>query len=329
MKAAASVILPILVALFMSLLCIPPMKRLERHGVPRVLSLAIVVTFATLVVVVIVAVIGRSLSQFQSLLPTYQARLDSLLGEALMWLTDRGMEIAPDNLTDYLNGGAILRLVGNMASELLAVLSNVLLVVLTMIFMLLEANTLPTKLRTAMGNPEADLGDFAKAAIRVQEYLAIKAGTSLATGALVGILCAIVGVDFPLVWALIAFLLNFVPNIGSIIAAVPAILLCLVQLGVSSTGILAIGYFAINMVIGNVVEPKLMGRKLGLSTLVVFLSMLFWGWIWGSVGMLLSVPLTVILKILFEHSNDLRWLAVMLGPGDESDAHLAQQNQSS
>ena len=323
MKAADELILPILTALFLSLLCIPPMRRMERLGLPRPLALVAVVGLATLLVLVVLAVIGDSITEFQERLPEYQERLDSRADGLIDWLRRHGVEIKATELRDSIDSGAILRLVSDTATSLLSALSNLLLVLLTMVFMLLEANTLPNKLRLAMNDPEADLSDFSKAAHKVQEYLAIKATLSLATGALVAILCWACGVDFPLLWALIAFLFNFVPNIGSIIAAVPAVLLTLVQLGPAPAAIVAIGYLAINMVVGNVVEPRWLGRKLGLSTLVVFLSMLFWGWVWGPLGMLLSVPLTVVVKLLFEHSDDLRWVAVLLGPGDDSDSHLA------
>lgn len=315
LKSAGDLILPIMTALFLSLLCLPPMRRMERHGVPTWLALVLVVALATVVVLLVLAVIGGSVTQFQAQRTDYQVRLDQLVSDALGWMASRGIEIDIAELTGHVNTGAILSLVGDTASGLLSALSNLVLVILTMVFMLLEANTLPGKLRAAMNDSEADLSSYSQAAHRVQQYLAIKAVMSLATGALVGILCALCGVDFPLLWALVAFLFNFVPNIGSIIAAVPAVLLALVQLGATSAIIVATGYLLINLVVGNIIEPRLLGQKLGLSTLVVFLSMLFWNWVWGPLGMLLSVPLTVVLKIAFEHYDDLRWLSVMLGPG--------------
>lgn len=319
-RAAAELILPILVALFLALLAVPPMRRLERHGVPSVLAMTIVVTAATMFVLLISIVIGRSITEFQDALPFYQARLNEIFVDAVAWLSGRGVEIDTATIISRLDSGSIMRLVGNTVSGLLAALSNVVLVMLTMVFMLLEAQSLAGKIRAAMGNPDADLSEFSTAAQRVQKYLAIKAWVSLVTGLLVAILCAACGVDFPLLWALIAFLFNFVPNIGSIIAAVPAVLLTLVVHGPGRALIVSLGYLAINMVLGNIIEPRFMGQRLGLSTLVVFLSMLFWGWVWGPLGMLLSVPLTVILKILLEHSDDFRWLSVLLGPGGEPPA---------
>jgi predicted PurR-regulated permease PerM len=144
--------------------------------------------------------------------------------------------------------------------------------------------------------------------------VAIKPLVSLATGGFVALWVGLLGVDFPLLWGLVAFLMNYIPSLGSILAAVPAILLTIVQLGPGRALAVAIGYLVVNVVLGNFVEPHFMGRRLGMSTLVVFLSLVFWGWVWGPVGMLLSVPLTMVLKILLENTEDLRWVAVLLGP---------------
>lgn len=313
-KAANEFMIPIMLALFLSLLSIPPMRRLEQRGVPSALALAIVVLAATLVVFVILVVIGRSITEFQEQMPLYQERLNALVGQAVSWLEARNIDASPAELAENIDGAAVLRLVGNTVNQLLLVLSNLVLIILTMVFMLWEASSLPGKLRAAMGSPNADLVAFSTAAQKVQKYLAIKAWVSLVTAACIAVLCWACGVDFPLLWALIAFLFNFVPNIGSIIAAVPAVMLTLIQHGAARAALVIGGYVAVNMLIGNVIEPRLLGRKLGLSPLVVFLSLLFWGWVWGPVGMLLSVPLTVILKILLEQSDDFRWIAIMLGP---------------
>ena len=133
------------------------------------------------------------------------------------------------------------------------------------------------------------------------------------TGIAIGIWLAILGVNHAFLWGLFAFLLNYVPNIGSIIAAIPAVLLALIQLGLGSAILVGIGYLVVNVVVGSIIEPKYMGKGLGLSTLVVFLSLVFWGWVLGPVGMVLSVPLTMVLKIGLESKEDTRWIAVLLG----------------
>ena len=133
------------------------------------------------------------------------------------------------------------------------------------------------------------------------------------TGVIIGVALWLIGVDYPVLWGVLAFMLNFVPNIGSIIAAVPAVLLTIVQLGIGPAFLVAVVYVAVNILIGSILEPRFMGKGLGLSTLVVFVSLIFWGWVLGPVGMLLSVPLTMIFKIALESSPETRWIAVLLG----------------
>jgi len=325
LKAAASMLAPLMIAGFLAILCVPPMRRLTRHGVPEWLALTIVVLVATLLVLLVTAVVGSSIDSFQHQLPVYQRRLAAITGGVADWLSARGLDIDSQELASKIDSSKILDLVGNTASAVVSALSNVLLVLLTMVFILLEVNGMSSKLRQIMGSPTADLSEFSRGTVQVQRYLSTKTVVSLATGFFVGILCLAAGVDFPLLWALLAFLFNFVPNIGSLIAAIPAVLLTLVEHGGGRMIVVAVGYFVINMIIGNVIEPKLMGRRLGLSTLVVFLSMVFWGWVWGPVGMLLSVPITVIVKIALEHSDDFRWLAVVLGTGAEAEQISADE----
>jgi predicted PurR-regulated permease PerM len=205
-----------------------------------------------------------------------------------------------------------MSLVGGTLKSLASALSNLVVVLLTVVFILLEAAGFPAKLRSALGDPGADLGQYEKMVTDVKRYLGMKTWVSLGTGILAGVWTAVLGVDFALVWGLTAFLFNFIPNLGSILAAVPPVLLAIIQFGFGRALAVAAGYVAINMVLGNVVEPMVMGRKLGLSTLVVFLSLIVWGWILGPVGMLLSVPLTMVVKIAMENSENYRWVAALL-----------------
>jgi len=184
---------------------------------------------------------------------------------------------------------------------------------------LLEVAGFPSKLRAAMGRPDADLSEFTEIMAKVQRYLGMKTVVSAVTGMCATLLLTVIGVDFALLWGLVAFLLNFIPTVGSIIAAVPAMAVALVQPDLGPLPMLAVGagYVVINTLIGNIIEPQLVGRRLGLSPLVVFLSLVFWGWVWGPVGMLLSVPLTISVRIALERNEDLHWIAVLLGPSPE------------
>ena len=190
--------------------------------------------------------------------------------------------------------------------------SSLLIIAFIVFFMLFEAATFRAKVRMAFTGDGAE-ERFTRVMHEIQHYIGIKTMVSAATGLLIGAWVGLLGVDFFIFWGLVAFVLNFIPNLGSIIAAVPTTLLAMVQIGVGRGLLVALGYLVINMLIGNLIEPHLMGRRLGLSTLVVVLSLVFWGWVWGPIGMLLSVPLTMVLKIMLENTEEFRWVAVLLG----------------
>ena len=196
-------------------------------------------------------------------------------------------------------------------------LSNGFLIILTVIFILAEAASFYPKLRAVLNNPDRDLAHFGRITGTMNRYIAIKTSVSVLTGLLVTTFLWILNVDFPVLWGLVALLLNFIPTIGSIIAGVPPVLLALVQLGPTEALLVVAGFFAVNTIVGNVLEPRYMGRGLGLSALVVFLSLIFWGWLLGPVGMLLSVPLTMSAKIALEASPGTLWLARLLAPAQE------------
>ena len=210
-------------------------------------------------------------------------------------------------------------LAAKMLSGLGGVMANLFLIIITVIFMLFEASSLSHKLHLALDDPQARLKQIDQFLASVNNYLAIKTLVSIATGVIVSIMLWAFGLDFFLLWGVLAFLLNYIPNIGSIIAAVPAMSLAVLQLGPAAAGFIGLGYLTINTVMGNVVEPRYLGRGLGLSTLVVFISLIFWGWLLGTVGMLLSVPLTMVIKIALENSAEGHWFAVLLSSEDGSN----------
>jgi predicted PurR-regulated permease PerM len=179
--------------------------------------------------------------------------------------------------------------------------------------MLLEVSSLPVKLKKIFNDPDKSISQVQSIYDNINKYIAIKTWISLVTGLLATILCIIIGVDYPILWGVLAFALNYIPTIGSFIALIPPVLLTLVQLSPIEALVVLVGYVIINTVMGNILEPKFMGKGLGLSTLVVFLSLIFWGWILGPIGMLLSVPLTITIKIVLDSSEETRWLAVLLG----------------
>ena len=246
-------------------------------------------------------------------LPHYEERLRQQVGELMGWLGGLGVQLPEGALTHLLDPAKAMRVAGQMITGAGGLLANAFLILLTVIFLLLEASQLPAKLHAALDRPENSLEHLSRIATNINRYMAIKAVTSLSTGVCITLWLWYLGVDYPVLWGTVAFLLNFVPNIGSIIAAIPAVLLALVQLGIGTALWTAAGYLVVNILIGSVLEPKVMGRGLGLSTLVVFVSLVFWGWVLGPVGMFLSVPLTMTLKIALDSSPQTRPAAILLG----------------
>lgn len=224
---------------------------------------------------------------------------------------------ATDPFKNLFNTPRLIAWFTDFLSSLTSLFSNVLLVLLTLIFMLAEASGLPRKLVAITSGRKQLVNESTRVRDAILRYMSLKTVVSLLTGTLAGTLVWGLDVSYPVLWGLLAFFFNYVPNIGSFIAAVPPVLLALIQKDPNCALLMGIGYGAINGIIGNFVEPRMMGKGLGLSTLVVFLSLVFWGWVLGPVGMLLSVPLTMIVKIALENFEQTRWMAVLLGSNPE------------
>jgi AI-2 transport protein TqsA len=309
LRAAAPLVLPVMVAVFLAVVTLPMVAWLHQRRVPRPVAVLCTVAANMAGLAGIVVLLATSINEFTAASPRYQARLHLLVVSVLDWLAGHGIEVPPTVYVDLLNPAALLEVVRTGLVAALAVLSNIFLVLLTLVFLLFEAPTLPARLQAALGG---DVERLSAVAREIQRYLALKTLLGALTGLLVGGWVAVVGVDFALLWGLIAFALNYIPNLGSILAAVPPVTLALIQLGPGHALVVVAGYLVVNLVLGNIVEPYVVGRRFGLSTLVVFLSLVFWGWVWGPVGMLLAVPLTMIVKVLLDNSAGLRWLGALL-----------------
>jgi len=311
LRAASAIVLPFLASVFLAVFSLPILYWLKRLKLPNPIAVLGTMLFVIAVLSGIGLLVGGSVNSFTEAAPLYRERLQELTVELRGWLSAKGIDLSDVGNLELINAGAVMDLAGNLFRAVTRLLQQTATVLLTMTFILLEAAGFPAKLEAALGK-NGGLGRFTKVHSEVQRYLGIKAVISLATGILIGCWLWGLGIDFPLVWALLAFLMNFIPTLGSLLAAVPAVLLAVVQYGPGRALAVVIGYLVVNLILGTFVEPHFMGRRFGLSTLVVFLSLIFWGWVWGPVGMLLSVPLTMILKILMENSDDFRWLAMLL-----------------
>ncbi len=322
MRAAATLLVPFMMALFLSILSAPLLTWLRTRNIPNWLAVPLTIMVILFTLFAVGSLVGGSLNQFSATIPAYQERLDQLTAGArdqlVAWGDEWDIDTAEWMHEIRFSPGLLMGYIGTVLSSATVLLSNLTLVLLTVAFVLMEASGFPDKLRQAFGHDLEGIQQVASITHEVQSYFGLKTIISLATGFVAGTFLATLGIDFFILWGFLTFLLNYIPNIGSIMAAIPPVLLAMVQFGFGTAAVVVVGYLAINMVIGNLIEPRLMGRRLGLSTLVVFLSLCFWGWVWGPVGMFLSVPLTMFAKILLENSGDLKWLAVLLSGDTDS-----------
>ena len=312
MKAAQPILVPFLLSVFIAIISAPSMFYLQRRGLPTAIALLLVLAAVISILFLVAILVGNSIEDFRQSLPLYQSRLQDQLGALISLFAKVGINLSLGEVQAYFDPGVVMRMVANTLNGLGSVLTNGFLILLTVAFILAEASSFPAKLHRVLDRPEHSLPGFDHFLQTVKQYMAIKTWVSLATGAIVWLGLWLLGVDYPFLWGVMAFFLNYVPNIGSIIAAIPAVLLALIQLGWGHALGVALLYLAINIVMGNVVEPRYMGKGLGLSTLVVFLSLIFWGWVLGPVGMLLSIPLTMTVKIAMDNNEETRWIAILL-----------------
>lgn len=322
LKAAEAIVIPMMLALFISIISLPPLRWLIRHGVPSALAILLILGVVIGLGSILTLIVLSSVDTLMLRLPEYQDRLANTLLSFLPQLEPLGLTLERETIVEQLNPTQALDLVGRAISGLGNVLTSTFLVTFIVLFILLEQASLPNKLRQALPNSERSVINTNGFIRQVNRYLVIKTSVSLVTGVIIGCWLWWLGVDFAVLWGLLAFLLNFIPNIGSLLAAIPAVLLAMLQLGFTDATLVALGYIAVNIVLGTLIEPRLMGRGLGLSPLVVFLSLITWGWLFGPVGMLLSIPLTMILKIALEENPSTRWIGIMLSnvrAGEPSD----------
>jgi len=315
MKAAESLLVPFLLSIFISVICAPPLAWLTKRRVPLALAMLSIIGFIVIFGMAVGAIVSTSINDFSQDLPTYQAKLSALMSSFLQWLESMGIALPVDQIKGNIKPGTVMGMVGKTLASLGNVMTNAFLILLTVIFILSESAMFHSKLQRAAVEGSKSLEAIERFTSSINQYMAIKTGLSLLTGVLIMCWLWLIGVDYPVLWGLVAFLLNFVPNLGSILAAIPAVLLALIQLGTGEALLTAVGYVFANILVGNVLEPRMMGKGLDLSTLVVFLSLVFWGWVLGPVGMLLSVPLTMTVKIALESTGRPSMASVLLGSG--------------
>ncbi|MCU4163815.1 AI-2E family transporter [Carboxylicivirga caseinilyticus] len=322
--AAKSVVLPFILAVFISVICMQPISWLEKRKVPFGLAIFIVLLAVALIMTLLGGIIGRSLNNFMKDVPKYEENLRDIFTAFIDSLNAIGADIDSTQLIDLIDPGKLISFTTGAVGEIGRIMSDSFIIMLITIFILIEAKSFINKATVVQRHYGTSLNHLNEIGNSIRHYLSIKTIISILTGLFIWFWLWLFGVDYAILWGVIAFLLNYIPSIGSIIAAVPTILLALVQLGIGGMIWTGVGYLLVNTLMGNVVEPRVMGKGLGLSTLVVFMSLIIWGFVFGPVGMFLSVPLTITLKIFLEQSENTRWLSILIGSGQDSKRLLQQ-----
>ena len=314
LKAAASFVIPIFVAVFLTLLLSPSVKWLTDRGAPKGIAVLVVALIAVAVGMATTVLLGDSLVRFTRQLPQYTVRVEQLEADFYTWLAGFGMEVNLEGSTLDENL-APARLMGALVDLLNAVrglLTNGVLILILMVFMLVETGHGRRRIEAAFGTDSGVPEAIDHYSHRIVAYVKVKTWMSLATGICVFGVLWLLRIDYAVLWGVLAFLLNYVPTIGSLMAAVPPVVLALLQFG-PGRALLVIGAIVlINNVISNILEPRLMGEQFGMPPWIIFAAFLFWAWVLGPVGMLLAVPLTVALKLTLEGFQSTRPIAALM-----------------
>ncbi|NOY49029.1 MAG: AI-2E family transporter [Chlorobi bacterium] len=310
LKTASNLVTIVLVALFLTSISLSPFLWLRKKNIPGILAIIIVITIIFVILYLFGFLLTKSLDGFTGKLPFYEEKLLTYWDGLYSFLFRNGLIDDKFNIRNILQSADIIGSSKSFVASLPSIVGDPFLVFFIFIFMMLEVKSFGKKMRIISSD---SMKGFDKIIKNIRIYFGIKTITSFATGLIVYVALSIIGVDFALLWGLLAFILNFIPSIGSIIAAIPAVILAFIQLGFFEGVITAIVYLVVNSLIGSIIEPPLMGRNLGLSPLIVFISLLFWGYILGPVGMLIAAPLTMILKIIFDSREQTKIIGILLG----------------
>lgn len=312
------ILLPFVVAVFLSQIFAPLNAALRRRRVPGALSILLVLVLVSIGIVLFSWVLYTSVQSFNEAMPRYQARLLGMLNGISSWLAASSPRLASQiqhyHWEQALEVSSVTGIVAAMVGSFLVFFNDAFLILLFLVFLLAGSEAFPGKLRRALANENAErLGTVMRnVQSQVRKYLLTKTLINLTTGTLVTILLAAFGVDFPLFWGLVTFLAHYIPSIGAVISVgLPAVFI-LLQYSPGQALLIAAINAALQFIIGNAVEPRIMGTSLNLSPLLVLLSLIFWGWLWGPWGMVLAVPITSMIKIICENVEPLRPLAILM-----------------
>jgi predicted PurR-regulated permease PerM len=322
-RLAAPILAPALLALFIAVVATPPLRWLRGKGMPKYVAVLLILLVLMEIASLVALTTTGALEALREGVPRYQERLLLLSEEFGRWLEGVGIDKSRAALRDLISPAAASQFIYAALTNASNTFATGFLVLLIVAFMLVEASSLPEKLQAAFPLATAREAQLQRLFNSINRYMLIKCIMSLATGIGIWIWLRMLGVEYAIALAVAATLFNFIPIVGNILMTVPAVLIALMQANISLALLVVLGYVVVNVVIGNIVEPRWMGHQLGLSSVVVILSLLFWGWVLGPIGLFLSVPLTIALVVALDSSPHTRPIAIMLTSGVAGSGTLA------
>lgn len=317
-KIASEIVIVLFLAIFISSIISTLIKILDKKHIPKIISYLLVLGFFTLISLLLAYIVNISLKDFITNLPTYEEKLQQTIVNIISLAENYGYSIDKKTILDTLNLNSFFGITTNLIGSIGTFLSKFLLIIIGIGFILAESKSFEKKLKILFRKESDKIEHFKLFSNNIQKYFLVKTATSFLTGFLVAITLIFFDISYPILWGVIAMLFNFIPVVGSIIAAIPAILLSFLTSDLNTTLILIVLYLAINIFISNIIEPKFMGKELGLSPLVIFFSLILWGWVLGIVGMFLAVPITMTLKIAFDSNKTTKWISLLMSSVKES-----------
>lgn len=325
LKFASKAIIILFLAIFIASIISSALTKLQKIKVPKFLSYIIVFSTIITAVLFVIYVVNTSFKDFSNNVPFYEVQLKSLVTKVITWLGGFGFMIDPKEIMDNLSFGALFNLTATTAGNVGLFLSKMLLVFIGVAFILAEGSNFERKLDIIFKGDTDSKENFQLFSHNIQKYFTIKTLTSLLTGAFITTVLIFFEIDYPILWGFLGFILNFIPIVGSLIAAIPPLLLGLISLELTSVAWLAFFYVIINNLISNILEPKFMGQGLGLSAAVIFFSLIFWGWVLGPAGMFLAVPLTMTLKIAFDSNQNTKWIGILFSNLNKKEKKISNE----
>lgn len=321
LQQAADIVNPFLLALVFALAIAPLLNWLIRKGVPSWLSLLITLVILIVAGLAFLAIMFVSINRLAETIPTYSDDLSDQITTFDEWIADLGIDTQNFSSLEIFTPGKIFGLIADLTKNLIGAIANAGFMLMILIFMILEANGFSTKIRVQSRAGHPFLDRCATLGKDVRRYVVITTQINFMVGLVDTILLIIVGVPFPILWGILSWLLGYIPSIGFWLALIPPVFLAFISIGWEAALIVFIGYVLINGSVQNFLSPKLMGKGLNISALVVVLSLFFWSWILGIVGGLLSSLLTIgVIRLILESSEDTMWLAQLLSAGRGEDS---------